>query len=66
MKTKSFEGATEAEAQRRVADWIKSQPGIRVADTRIRAMSEGPASGGQPIRPPNRWAIIVQYEDGSN
>lgn len=64
MNEKSFESATEADGQRRAADWIKSQPGIRVVDIVTSPALMPITRVNQPIR--SRWTIIVKYEDGSN
>jgi hypothetical protein len=66
MKEKSFEGATEAEVQKLAEDWIKTQPGIRITNTRITTIASGPTRPGEPIRSPDGWTIIVEYEGGSN
>jgi hypothetical protein len=65
MKEKSFEGATQDEANQRADDWIKSQPGIRV-----RSRSTISTGGGSVAKPPtkisatDRWTVVVEYEDG--
>jgi hypothetical protein len=66
MKEKSFEGVTEAEVQKPAEDWIKTQPGIRITNTRITTLAAGPTRPGEPIRSPDGWTIIVEYEGGSN
>jgi hypothetical protein len=65
MKEKSFEGATQDDANQRADDWIKSQPGIRV-----RSRSTISTGGGSVAKPPtkisatDRWTVVVEYEDG--
>jgi hypothetical protein len=67
MKEKSFEGTTRAEAEQRAADWIKSQRGIRVTNRRAIATGSGAVTKPPtPISPPDRWTIVVEYEDGSS
>jgi|HubBroStandDraft_2_1064218.scaffolds.fasta_scaffold161661_2 hypothetical protein len=66
MKEKSFEGVAEAEVQKPAEDWIKTQPGIRITNTRITTLAAGPTRPGEPIRSPDGWTIIVEYEGGSN
>jgi hypothetical protein len=63
MKEKSFEGVIEAEVQKLAEDWIKTKPGIRITNTRITTLAAGPT---RPIRSPDGWTIIVEYEGGSN
>jgi hypothetical protein len=62
MKEQSFEGATEAEANQRAEEWIKSQSGITVTTRRVIAMSSG---SSQPRRKivPDSWTVIVEYDD---
>ena len=68
MKEKSFEGTTRAEAEQRAADWIKSQRGIRITNRRS-IIATGNGTVTKPptiIRPPDKWTIVVEYEDGSS
>jgi hypothetical protein len=68
MKEKSFEGPTREEAEQRATDWLKSQRGIRITNRRsIIAIGEGAAT--KPLttrRPPDKWTIVVEYDDGLN
>jgi hypothetical protein len=62
MKTKSFDGATQNEAERLADDWIKSQSGITVTSRRaIRAGIGSPEQGF-----PENWTILVEYDETSN
>jgi hypothetical protein len=61
MKEKSFEGATQDEAERRAADWIKTQRGINV--TRAIGTSAGSAKPPTAISI-DGWTVVVEYEDG--
>jgi hypothetical protein len=68
MNEKSFEGTTREEAEQRATDWLKSQRGIRITNRRsIIAIGDGTVT--KPLttrRPPDRWTIVVEYEDGSD
>ena len=61
MKEKSFEGTTRDEAERRAADWIKTQRGINV--TRAIGTSAGSAKPPTAISI-DGWTVVVEYEDG--
>jgi hypothetical protein len=63
MKEKSFEGTTRDEAERRAADWIKSQRGIKVINTRAIGTGAGSAKPPTAISL-DRWTVVVEYEDG--
>jgi hypothetical protein len=63
MKEKSFEGATQDEAERRAADWIKSQRGIKIINTRAIGTGAGSAKPPTAISL-ERWTVVVEYEDG--
>jgi hypothetical protein len=68
MKEKSFEGTTRKEAEQHATDWLKSQRGIRITNRRsIIGIGDGTVT--KPLttrRPPDRWTIVVEYEDGSD
>jgi hypothetical protein len=68
QKEKSFQGTTRDEAERRAADWIKSQRGIRITHRRaIIVIGDRTVTKPSTIkRPPDRWTIVVEYEDGQN
>ena len=59
MKEKSFEGTTRDEAERRAADWIKTQRGINVINTRAAGSAKPPTAISL-----DRWTVVVEYEDG--
>ena len=63
MNKKSFEGATRDEAEHRAADWIKSQRGIKVINTRAIGTGAGSAKPPTAISL-DRWTVAVEYEDG--
>ena len=68
LKQKSFEGATRIEAERLAADWIRSQRGIRITHRRATIAIGGDGTGTKlptTTRPPDRWTIVLEYEDGS-
>jgi hypothetical protein len=66
MKEKSFEGPTDVEAKQRAEDWIRSQRGIRVTDMCFIGTGGGGGKKWEKISSPDRWTVIVKYEDGSN
>jgi hypothetical protein len=67
IREKSFEGTTRGEAEQLATDWIKSQRGIRVTNRRAIATGSGTVTKPPtPISPPDRWTIVVEYDDGLN
>ncbi|MGE0259447.1 MAG: hypothetical protein AB7H71_07275 [Alphaproteobacteria bacterium] len=64
MKTKRFEGATQAEAEKLAADWIKSHPGCRVLDSKAIHASTIPE--GTPIGTGGTWTLVLEYDDPAN
>ena len=66
MKTRSFDGATHAEAEQLASDWIKTQPGIRIIDASTTTIGSGDVRRGEKVRVPDRWTITLKYESRSN
>jgi hypothetical protein len=62
MKEITFEGATLAQAKQRAADWIKSQRGIKVTNSRVLVARSGGVRRGETANP-NTRTVIVEYED---
>jgi hypothetical protein len=59
MKEKSFEGTTRDEAEKRAADWLKSQRGIRITNRRsIIAVGEGAATKPLTTRQPRELVAL--------
>jgi hypothetical protein len=64
MKEKSFEGATQAEADQLADDWVKWQTGITEKSRRAIMTRVGPGTSSVP--PDERWVIVLEYDDGLN
>lgn len=63
MTQKSFEAASEAEAQQLADEWIKSHPGITIRERRIGGISISSGEKYRPIPTPDRWLVTVEYDD---
>jgi hypothetical protein len=62
MNEVRFEGTTLAQAEQRAADWIKSQPGIKVTNSRVLVIRSGAVRRGETANP-NTRKVVVEYED---
>jgi hypothetical protein len=57
MRAREFYGVTSDEANQRAADWIKSQPSVKVINSRTVSTTVGP-SGHDSVS----WVVVVKFE----
>ena len=61
MKAREFYGVTSDEANQRAADWIKSQPSVKVLNSRVVSTTVGPSEHDSVS-----WVVVVKYEGCPN